>query len=272
MVSKTNGNAFIVLLILIVLILLLAIGYVLMKTTGVNPGAYPYDIPHYNVTALTVYEPDVDLIPMVLSDYANSTANTMPTFRSGFHDIIYDQYNGTWEMRYKDKFSQAYYPKSYSNYTSIAYTPDASISGNNISIDFGLYNTMGVDLSEINLTIDVRLTTKTNESYDEAVLINRSSMLIHDLKDGEYREIRVTERLEKPTTGYGDYMIEWIALWTPESMVTSNGSIVRQKYWIINTNGSIDERLMDGYGRPRGDAEFVIATPEQTARKGPYNT
>jgi hypothetical protein len=272
MVRKIKGNLFIVPLALIIFVLLLAIGYMLLKSTDVYPGAYPHETPQYNVTALTVFEPDVELIPMVLSDDANATEHTMPTFRSGFHDIIYDQASDTWEMRYKDKFSQAYYPGSYSNDTLIRYTPDASISGNDISIDFGLYNTMGVDLSEVNLTIDIRLTTKTNESYDEVVLINRSSILIHDLKDGEYREVRVTGQLEKPTAGYADYMIEWITLRTPESMVAYNGTIVKQKFWKINTNGSIDECPMEDNNLPRGDAEFVIATPEQTVRKGPYNT
>lgn len=149
-------------------------------------------------------------------------------------EIIYYPNNETWILQEKEKYNKKIekvdyiYPEASKIYYS--YSPNITIEGSNINFNFGIRNNMEVDVLEVPLTIEIHI-KKTRSSMiegtlDEEISTTEKNIILNNFKDGEYREVRVTVDLIKPTEN--ETFDEIIIIRTPPNIVSSNRSVVWQ--------------------------------------------
>ena len=81
---------------------------------------------------------------------------------------------------------------------------------------------MGTDILEVPLTVETRISTK----FGKNIPSTQKTIILNNLKDGEYREIRLSAELIKPPEN--ETLREVIILTTPVDVTALNGSVVTQ--------------------------------------------
>lgn len=160
-----------------------------------------------------------------------------------FHDIIYYSNNGTWILREREEYNKEFNKKYYiamDKYELYSYSPNASITSSNISFDFGIRNMMGVDILEIPLTIETRISSKE----EETISTSQRVLILNNLKEGEYRKVRVTAELIKPAEN--ETLQEAIILTTPFEIKALNGGLVKQNM-SLPASGSANFYIKSAY-------------------------
>ena len=140
-------------------------------------------------------------------------------------EIIYYSKNGTWELQDKETYNEKIDKKVYrsrDNYEIYSYSPNVTIEGSNISFNFGIKNNMGTDILEVPLTVETRISMK----FGKNIPPTQKTIILNNLKDGEYREIRLSAELIKPPEN--ETLREVIILTTPIEVTALNGSVVTQ--------------------------------------------
>jgi len=142
-----------------------------------------------------------------------------------FHDVIYYSNNRTWILLEKEEYNKEFDKKYYistDKYESYSYSPDLTINGSNISFNFGIRNMMEVDIFEVPLTIETIVLKKDGD----LISTKQGIIILNDLKNGEYKEVRVTAELIEPAEN--ETIQETIILTTHLEIKASNGSWIRQ--------------------------------------------
>lgn len=133
------------------------------------------------------------------------TENMTPT-------IIYYIENDSFQLQEPEKWSKPLFVGNiFSNdisdpelYEDLWHTPDISVEGNNLSIDFSTYNNAGVDCRKavynVTLTL-VRINLTAGYDAEDAGEIPVKDIEVTDLPAGECREYRITAELFKPKPG-----------------------------------------------------------------------
>lgn len=156
-----------------------------------------------------------------ISFYIDDVDDNIP----GSAEIIYYPNNATWELQEKETYNQRIDKKVYQsrdNYEIYSYSPNVTIEGSNISFNFGIKNNMGTDILEVPLTVETRISTK----FGKNIPPTQKTIILNNLKDGEYREIRLSAELIKPPEN--ETLRQVIILTTPVEVTALNGSVVTQ--------------------------------------------
>ena len=166
------------------------------------------------------------------------------------HPVInYDKENGgTWQIRDKDRLNNAIViedrnSNNQSSRVDTLYTPDVAIDGNNISLDFLIWNGAGEDCASavLNMTTDyVTLNEKTGSPEGPSFTGAATQMHILNLSSGESAEVRVTVDLPKPDPE--KILRLTITLESPDAFMTKTGTL----------------RTYDPHRLPQGTAMFVV--------------
>ena len=124
-----------------------------------------------------------------------------------FPVIIYDEdKGGSWQIQDEDKWNRAInigdrYSPNMSHPEEMWYTPDITVEGNNLSIDFIVWNTAGKDCESAILNMTV-WTENLNETtgYPEggAVSFITKEVRIDNISAGKSDEVRIVTELFKP--------------------------------------------------------------------------
>ncbi|MDD4483764.1 MAG: hypothetical protein PHD55_05305 [Methanoregula sp.] len=163
--------------------------------------------------------------------------------------IIYDNETGeTWQIRDKDRLNNAIViedrnSNNQSSPVNTLYTPDVTIEGNNISLDFLVWNGAGEDCASavLNMTTSYENLNPESGSSDGPTYTSAATRAyILNLSSGESAEVRVTTEIPEPAPGK---TIRFrITLRSPDAFMTDTGTL----------------RTYDPLGLPRGDATFII--------------
>ena len=164
--------------------------------------------PHYESAHVYSSEPTR---PDWFSGYAIDSTN--PRTENMTPTIIYYIENDSFQLQDPEKWSKPlfvgnYFSKDISNpelYEDLWYTPDISVEGNNLSINYSAYNGAGIDcgkaLYNVTFTV-VRINISTGYYHEEvAGEIPVEDIEVTDLLAGEYKEYRVTGELFRPEPG-----------------------------------------------------------------------
>ena len=163
--------------------------------------------------------------------------------------IIYAKENGeTWQIRDKDRLNNAIViedrdSNNQSSPVNTLYTPDVTIEGNTISLNFLVWNGAGEDCTSavLNMTTSYEnLNPETGSSDGPSYNGAATRVYIHNLSSGESAEVRVTTEIPEPAPGKTIRLR--ITLMSPDAFMTKTGTL----------------RTYDPHRLPRGDATFVI--------------
>ncbi len=166
--------------------------------------------------------------------------------------IIYDEVEGTWQIQDEERWNRAIfvgdrYSNNMSDPEDIWYTPDIAVEGNNLSIDFFVWNGAGEDCAsaDLNMTTQAENLNNVTGSLEGPELpVYTTEAYISNLSAGESGEVRVTAKLLEP--GPKKILQLRITLFAPYTFTTKNDT--------SRTYGSA--RL------PRSSAIFVIKTKD----------
>lgn len=163
--------------------------------------------------------------------------------------IVYDSENKSiWQVQDTDQWSKEIFVGDYlnSNQSSpenLWYSPDIAIEGNNISLDFFVWNRAGYNCNSafLNLTTEYEYLNEVSGSPEGEIQSGIPSRLsIRNLSDGDFTEVRGTTILPKPSPE--KILRLTITLMAPDNITSENGTFY------------VDDRDR----LPRGTAIFVI--------------
>ena len=193
--------------------------------------------------------------------------------------IVYDGMNETWHLQNAAAWSRTIllgdrYSLDPAHPEDIQYTPDISVEGGAVSLDFLVRNLAGEDCARADLAVTTGTTTlniATGSLEGDILPGAATTLLIGDLAADEWREVRVTADLPRP--GPEEVLYLMIGLAAPYTITTPNGTSVdfdfrRKTVTILGSNTSWKEEIDPGstpdpdYNRarlPGGSATFVVA-------------
>jgi hypothetical protein len=163
--------------------------------------------------------------------------------------IVYDNENKSiWQVQDIDRWNKAIFVGDHinSNLSSpenLWYSPDIAIEGNNISLDFFVWNGAGYNCNSafLNLTTEYEDLNNVSGSPEGEIQPGIPSRLnIRNLSEGESTEVRVTTSLPQP--GLDKILRLTITLMAPDIITSENGTT----------------HVYDRDSLPRGTAVFVI--------------
>lgn len=163
--------------------------------------------------------------------------------------IIYNKENGeTWQIRDKDRLNNAIViedrnSNNQSSPVDTLYTPNVTIEGNNISLDFLVWNGAGEDCASAGLNMTTsyeNLNPETGSSDGPTYNGAATRVYIYNLSVGESAEVRVTTEIPEPAPGKTIRLR--ITLMSPDAFMTKTGTL----------------RTYDPHRLPRGEATFII--------------
>lgn len=209
--------------------------------------------------------------------------------------IVYDGTNETWQLQNTTAWSQTLslgdrYSLDPARPEDIRYTPDITIEGDKISLDFFIRNLAGEDCARADLAVTTgveRLNATTGSPEGDILPGAATTLSINDLAAGEWREVRVTADLPQP--GPEEILYLTIDLAAPYTITTPNDTPItfdfrRVTVTIPGSNTSWKEgpdpsftpdpnynraRLPRGYAVvivQGADAPPIIPLPTMTAR------
>lgn len=166
--------------------------------------------PHYQSAPVYSSEPTRLNWFSGYSLYSTYTRSSDPDFISP--TIVYYSEKDTFQLQNQEKWSKPLFVGNLFSdnisdpemYEDLWHTPDISINGNNLSIDYSAYNGAGADcrraVYSVTLTL-FRINLTSGYDADDAGEIPVEDIEVTDLPAGEYREYRVTAELFKPKPG-----------------------------------------------------------------------
>jgi hypothetical protein len=158
-------------------------------------------VSEFNLKSNHVQEP-LKIIRWIMPfslDYGN------PDYK--FPVIIYDEdKGGSWHIRDEDKWNRAInigdrYSPNMSHPEDMWYTPDITVEGNNLSIDFIVWNTAGKDCESaiLNMTSwTENLNETTGYPERDTVSFITKEVRIDNISAGKSDEVRIVTELLKP--------------------------------------------------------------------------
>lgn len=169
--------------------------------------------------------------------------------------IIYDEdKGGSWQIQDEDRWNTAtdvgdHFSTNMSHPEVIWYTPDIAVEGNNLSIDFFVFNRAENDcesaiLNMTSRTIDLNKTTGSPGGLFESVITK--DVHIGNIPSGKSDEVRVTTELLKP--GKEEIRCLTIKMRAPYTFTGKNST----SYTYYSNPGGI----------PRGAVKFIIKGKE----------
>ncbi|MDO9325255.1 MAG: hypothetical protein Q7T80_09905 [Methanoregula sp.] len=163
--------------------------------------------------------------------------------------IIYDnETGGIWQIRDKDRLNNAIIieDRSRNNQSSLGgyiYTPDVTIEGNTITLDFLVWNGAREDCTSAVLNMTTGYETfneETGSPEGSSYTGTATQVYIHNLSSGESKEVRVTADLPEPDLVKKLRLT--ITLKSPEAFMTQTGTL----------------RTYDPIRLPQGTATFIL--------------
>lgn len=165
--------------------------------------------------------------------------------------IIYDEdKGGSWQIQDEDKWNRAInigdrYSPNMSHPEEMWYTPDITVEGNNLSIDFFVWNTAGKDCESAILNMTSR-TQNLNETtgYPEGGTVSfiTKEVRIDNISAGKSDEVRIVTELLKP----GKEEIRRLTI------------KMRAPYTFTGKNSTSCTYYSNPEGIPRGVVEFIL--------------